>query len=138
MRVTTKGRYALRAVTQLAVSYTDKPISIKELAKTEDLSPEFLEQIFFKLRKSGLINSTRGPGGGFSLDKKASEISIKDVFEAVGEGIDLTPCTEKDGEDCKNEGHCVAHGIWEDASAYIRDYFANLSIQDVIDSKKSI
>ncbi|RKX80812.1 MAG: AsnC family transcriptional regulator, partial [Spirochaetes bacterium] len=96
MRVTTKGRYALRAMINLAVNGGEKPLSIKKITEVEDLSPIFLEQIFTKLKKYGLIKSIRGAGGGFLLARDASDISVKDILEAVEEGIRMTPCCASD------------------------------------------
>ncbi|WP_028973776.1 RrF2 family transcriptional regulator [Spirochaeta cellobiosiphila] len=139
MRVTTKGRYALRAVVNLAVNYKDKPISIRTIAEEEKLSPEFLEQIFFRLKKSGIISSVRGPGGGFKMDRDKSEISIKDVFDAVGEGLDLTPCVacqEKNMSTCENSDDCLTYDIWANATDQITSYFANISIEDILVKQK--
>lgn len=140
MRVTTKGRYALRAVVNLAMNYTDKPISIRQIAKDEKLSPEFLEQIFFKLKKSGLISSVRGPGGGFRIEKDLNTISVKDIFDAVGEGLDLTPCTactddeEEEAEiACENAETCTTYSVWVDATEKIQKYFDGITLQNVVD-----
>ena len=134
MRVTTKGRYGLRAVVKLAVSSDDGPISIRQLSEAEDISAEFLEQIFFRLRKAGIINSTRGPGGGFRLNRRASEISVKDVFDAVGEEINLSPCTSEDQTEpeCVHREKCPAHFMWCDAADHIREYFSGITLQDII------
>jgi Rrf2 family iron-sulfur cluster assembly transcriptional regulator len=133
MRITTKGRYALRAVSQLAANYTDKPISIRELAEMENLSPEFLEQIFYKLRKAGLINSTRGPGGGFSLNRPPEEISITEIFDAVGEGMNLAPCAVNGANPCKHPG-CITHSVWVKASNHLKEYFGDISIKDIVEA----
>jgi Rrf2 family iron-sulfur cluster assembly transcriptional regulator len=140
MRVTTKGRYALRAVVQLTRSFQGKPISIKQLADAEQLSPEFLEQIFFKLRKANIIASTRGPGGGFSLKKDAKDISVGEIFEAVGEGINLTPCTTIPELEhvCTLQDGCKVHNFWADASAYVRDYFFSRSVADIIEKGQTV
>ena len=93
MRITTKGRYALRAVLALAQSSIEgKPVSIKCISSQEGISAEFLEQIFFKLRKAGVIRSVRGPGGGFFFAKPLTEITLLDIIEASGEGIGISPC----------------------------------------------
>ncbi|MBN2050661.1 MAG: Rrf2 family transcriptional regulator, partial [Spirochaetales bacterium] len=92
MRVTTKGRYGLRAILELANRGEDTPVSIKAIAEKENLSPEFLEQIFFRLRKAGLISSTRGPGGGFTISLPLEELTIRRIFDAVGEDLSLAPC----------------------------------------------
>lgn len=136
MRITTKGRYALRAITQLAKSYSGQPISIKELSKTEDISPEFLEQIFFKLRKAGIISSTRGPGGGFSLQKDPKEISINDLFNAVGEGVELTPCSGD--EACGRSEDCLTHDLWQGATAHFQEYFSGITVDDVLNKRVTV
>ncbi len=131
MRVTTKGRYALRAITNLAMADTDKPIPIKQIAGDEEISPEFLEQIFFKLKKSGIISSVRGPGGGFVLEKDPSDVTVKDIFDAVGEGLEITPCTGEDG--CEREDICLVHDVWKEASVHIISFFENLTLRKVME-----
>lgn len=131
MRVTTKGRYALRAITNLALAGTDKPVPIKQIAGDEEISPEFLEQIFFKLKKAGIISSVRGPGGGFLLEQDPSDITVKDIFDAVGEGLEITPCTGEDG--CEREDVCLVHDVWKEASVHIVSFFENLTLRKVMD-----
>ncbi len=141
MRVTTKGRYALRALLNLARSYQTRPIPIKQIAEEEDISPEFLEQIFFRLKKAGIIASVRGPGGGFVLKQKLDEVSVKDLFEAVGEGLSITPCTSCYGEEeseqaCTRQPNCAAYTVWKDASEHIVDYFEKLKLRDIVTRKE--
>ncbi len=134
MRLTTKGRYGVRAVLNLASSYQNRPVSIKKISEEEEISPEFLEQIFFKLKKANLIRSIRGPGGGFVLNRKASQISIKDILDAVGENIFPVPCTDKNTDSkCKREEHCMMVNTWKAFAKLIEDFLSNLTIQDVID-----
>lgn len=134
MKITTKGRYGLRAVLYLASSYFNRPVSIKTIAEEEKISPEFLEQIFFKLKKRGIISSLRGPGGGFVLNRKTSEITVLDILDALGESVYIVPCTETD-EQCEREEVCLAHSIWRDLSCLIKDYLTRLTIKDVLDKK---
>ena len=131
MRVTTKGRYALRAITNLALAGTDKPVPIKRIAGEEDISPEFLEQIFFKLKKAGIISSVRGPGGGFTLERDPADVSVKDIFDAVGEGLEITPCTGED--DCDRQEICLVHDIWKEASVHIVGYFEQLKLKRIME-----
>ncbi len=140
MRVTTRGRYGLRAVLTLTVSDTGKPVSIRELSEKEDISPEFLEQIFFRLRKSGIIKSTRGPGGGFQLDQDPKEVSVKDIFDAVGEEISLTPCTSDTDprSPCERDKNCIAHTMWVQTAKHINDYFSGITIQDILDGNAEL
>ena len=134
MRVTTKGRYALRAMTNLALTDSERPVPIKQIASDEGISPEFLEQIFFKLKKSGIISSVRGPGGGFRLNREPSTITVKDIFDAVGEGLEITPCTGD--EDCDRKDTCLVHDFWKEASGHIVGYFARLTLKDVMDKRR--
>jgi Rrf2 family iron-sulfur cluster assembly transcriptional regulator len=136
MRITTKGRYALRAITNLALSRQDKPKPIKDIAAEEEISPEFLEQIFFRLRKAGIISSVRGPGGGFSMKSDPKDVSVKDIFEAVGEGLWLTPCTSDDPDSCERKDSCLVHDVWEEASTYILGYFERLTLAKIMADSK--
>ena len=139
MRVTTKGRYALRAMTNLAMADTDKPKAIKVIAAEEEISPEFLEQIFFRLKKSGIISSVRGPGGGFILEKDPSDVSVKAIFEAVDEGLDLSPCTSCSDDDvpCARVDSCLVHNVWKEASERINAYFESITLQKIMDKNMS-
>jgi len=140
MRITTKGRYALRAMANLAASYQGKPRPIKKIAAEEGISPEFLEQIFFKLKKADIIGSVRGPGGGFMLDRDPATITVKDIFVAVDEGIDLTPCTactESNGEDpCERMDRCLVYSVWQEASEHIINYFDSITLQSILDKNR--
>ncbi|SRR6056297_1023243 len=132
MRITTKGRYALRAVLQLSQQAETKPVSIRTLSEIEDISAEFLEQIFFRLRKAGLIKSTRGPGGGFQLVRELHEITIAEIFNAVGEELHFSPCTLDDGNPCGREDICAAHSFWEHTYSLFRAYFSHITLDDVL------
>ena len=135
MRVTTKGRYALRAITNLALAASDKPIPIKQIAGDEEISPEFLEQIFFRMKKSGIISSVRGPGGGFMLDRTPEEISVKDIFDAVGEGLEISPCMGEEG--CERAENCSVYDVWQEASDLIVSHFEGLTLRHIMDMNKS-
>ena len=133
MRITTKGRYGLRAVINLAMSSHTRPTSIGSIAGEENVSSEFLEQIFYKLKKAGLIRSVRGPGGGFILDRKPQQISVKDILDAVGETGGLTPCTLRRRTLCERPDPCPAHEIWVGLQERISDYLRGVTLQDIID-----
>ncbi len=133
MRITTKGRYGLRAVVNLAMASNARPISINTIAEEEKVSSEFLEQIFFKLKKAGLIRSIRGPGGGFVLNKKPAEISVKDILDAVGETGGLTPCTLRRKVLCTRTEVCPAHEIWTGLYDRIGEYLRGISLKDIIE-----
>ncbi|TFG64541.1 MAG: Rrf2 family transcriptional regulator [Spirochaetales bacterium] len=138
MRITTKGRYALRAILCLAKMGQEDPVSIRALAQAEDISPEFLEQIFFKLKKTGMISSTRGPGGGFRLNRPISEITLHDILEAAGEGTEFTPCLKKDRLDgnCKRMANCKAHLVWSEAMENIRNYLGSITLEQMLNKNK--
>ena len=134
MRITTKGRYGVRAVLNLASSCTNRPITISQIAREEEISPEFLEQIFFRLKKAGIIRSLRGPGGGFMLDRRVSDITVKDILDAVGEQIYPTPCTEQESDrKCPRMSICCLSDIWERLYHRIEDFLTTLTLKDIID-----
>jgi Rrf2 family iron-sulfur cluster assembly transcriptional regulator len=132
MRITTKGRYGLRAVINLARTNHNRPVSIGSIAAEENVSSEFLEQIFFKLKKAGLIRSIRGPGGGFVLNRTPGEISVQDILEAVGETRGLTPCTLRRKTLCDRPEPCAAHDIWTGLQKTMEDYLTNVTLKDII------
>ncbi|HET6451602.1 MAG TPA: Rrf2 family transcriptional regulator [Spirochaetia bacterium] len=132
MRITTKGRYGLRAVINLARSNHNRPVSIGSIAAEENVSSEFLEQIFFKLKKAGLIRSVRGPGGGFVLNRGPGEISVQDILSAVGETHGLTPCTLRRKTLCDRPEPCAAHDIWTGLQKTMEDYLTNVTLKDII------
>jgi Rrf2 family iron-sulfur cluster assembly transcriptional regulator len=132
MKITTKGRYGVRAVLYLASTYYNRPVSIKTIASEEGVSPEFLEQIFFKLKKDGIISSMRGPGGGFILNRDVSEISVLDILKALDESTTLVPCVLKK-EKCKRSVKCMAHTIWSGLSNVIEDHLSGLSLKKILD-----
>jgi Rrf2 family iron-sulfur cluster assembly transcriptional regulator len=136
MRVTTKGRYGLRAILKLAEQQDYKPISISSIAADERVSPEFLEQIFYRMKKTGIIKSTRGPGGGFSLTKNLDKITLLDILRAVGEPITLTPCSTPDNKkECARTDDCTAYDIWQEATEHLNEYFGSITIADIIEKR---
>jgi Rrf2 family iron-sulfur cluster assembly transcriptional regulator len=133
MRITTKGRYGLRAVANLAMSTHTRPVSISTIARDENVSSEFLEQIFYKLKKAGVIRSIRGPGGGFVLNRKPEEITVKDILVAVGEMGGLTPCTLRRQALCDRPDPCSAHEIWTGLQERISGYLSSITLKDIVD-----
>jgi Rrf2 family transcriptional regulator, iron-sulfur cluster assembly transcription factor len=134
MRITTKGRYALRAVIALAqTSNQGRPVSIKSISEQEDISAEFLEQIFFRLRKANVIRSVRGPGGGFFFARPLDEITLMDIIEASGEGLGISPCAcGSDLAHCTRAQDCPALGIWKEMDGHIRDFAQARTVADMI------
>jgi len=136
MRLTTKGRYGVRAVVNLAAAVGNEPISISYIAKKEQLSPEFLEQIFFRLKKAGLIRSVRGPKGGFVLNHKPSEISVKTILDAVGEPLFPAPCADHGTKACPQQEGCLISPIWQDFYELMRKYLSAISLKDIVENKR--
>ena len=134
MRINASGRYGVRAILQLALSDRGKPISIRELSSIVGISPGILEQIFFNLRKSGIVKSTRGPSGGFQMDRNPAMVTVKDIFDATGEEIVLTLCTSDDCSraPCSRENVCLAYDMWVETADHINGYFKSITIQDIL------
>lgn len=133
MRVTTKGRYSLRASLALArLSKGQKAVSIKTISEAEGISSEFLEQIFFKLRKGGIISSVRGPGGGFYFSRPLESISLKEIIEASGEGLGIAPCVCGKAESCAREEDCLAGEIWHDLGRHIDSFMEGRTLASML------
>jgi Rrf2 family iron-sulfur cluster assembly transcriptional regulator len=119
-------------VINLANTKHNRPVSIGSIATEEDVSSEFLEQIFFKLKKAGLIRSIRGPGGGFVLNRTPGEISVQDILVAVGETRGLTPCTLRRKTLCNRPEPCAAHDIWIGLQKTMEDYLTKVTLKDIL------
>ena len=137
MRLTTKGRYGVRAVVNLAAKEQNRPIPISLIAKEEELSPEFNEQIFFKLKKAGLIRSIRGPKGGFVLNENPSEITIKTILDAVGEPLYPAPCTNPHATPCPRKADCPLNPVWQNFYEMIAKHLSSISLRDIIEKHRN-
>lgn len=133
MRLTTKGRYAVTAMLDLALHYKDGPITLADISRRQGISLSYLEQLFSRLRKSGLVDSARGPGGGYRLSRDASEICVADVITAVDEKVDAMRCLGKG--DCQDGVACLTHDLWCDLSAQIYDFLKNIDLAQLVDRK---
>jgi Rrf2 family iron-sulfur cluster assembly transcriptional regulator len=133
MRITTRGRYALRAALAMArYAKGAAPVSIRQLSERERISAVFLEQIFYKLRQAGIVFSVRGPGGGFRFKRPLSELTVKELLDAAGESLELAPCGN-DPAGCGHSSDCLAHRIWSEATAKMNEYFSSMTFQSIID-----
>jgi Rrf2 family iron-sulfur cluster assembly transcriptional regulator len=133
MRITTRGRYALRATLALAkIGKDGEPVSINNLSDEENISPVFLEQIFFKLRKAGIVASVRGPGGGFCFARPLEKLTVKEILDAAGEDLDLVAC-DKQIENCERIGGCLAHSVWTDVSQIVNNYFNSKTLSSLLE-----
>lgn len=134
MRLSTKGRYAVMAMADLARNGGGRAVSLAEIATRQEISLSYLEQLFARLRKGGLVSSVRGPGGGYRLAKAASETVVADIVLAVDEPIRATRCAGMGSpKGCMIGGErCITHHLWEDLGREIHAYLADVSLEDVI------
>ncbi|MBD3670862.1 MAG: Fe-S cluster assembly transcriptional regulator IscR [Gammaproteobacteria bacterium] len=133
MRLTTKGRYAVTAMLDLALHYSDGPITLADISGRQGISLSYLEQLFSKLRKHGLVDSARGPGGGYRLSRPADEIAVVEVITAVDEKVDATRCGGKGN--CQGEERCLTHELWTDLSNQIYDFLDNIHLGDLVERR---
>ena len=130
MRLTTKGRYAVTAVLDLAFHQDKGPVSLAAISERQCISLSYLEQLFAKLRRNGIVNSTRGPGGGYTLQRNASEISVSDIIMAVDESVKMSGCGDADA--CQGDYQCLTHDLWQELSNEIRDFLDGISLAEVM------
>lgn len=136
MQLTTKGRYAITAMLDLAANNTGKPITLDIISQRQNISLSYLEQLFAKLRHADLVKSVRGPGGGYLLNEREKDISLTQIIEAVDENIDLRRC--KGLSVCHSGKQCISHQLWCDVSEQIRDFLDTKTLKMVIDNHKGI
>ena len=137
MQLTSKGRYAVSAMVDLAGHQDEGPITLSSISERQFISLSYLEQLFRKLRESGLVDSVRGPGGGYRLAKAAHEITIADIMHAVNETIQTTMC-KSETEGCHRGSRCDTHNLWTALGHHINFFLETVTIQDVCDDKNYI
>ena len=149
MKLTTKGRFAVTAMLDLALHESlahdamangslpseIKPVTLAGISERQRISLSYLEQLFSRLRRQGLVSSVRGPGGGYKLAKNYTDISVADVINAVDELIDATQCGGH--ENCRDEGRCMTHDLWATLNNRILDYLAGISLADMVAAQKN-
>lgn len=135
MRLTTKGRYAVTAMVDLALHGTRGRVSLAEIAARQGISQSYLEQLFAALRRRGLVDGTRGPGGGYQLGRPGTEISVADVIDAVDESVDATRCGGL--RNCRGDHGCLTHNLWEELSRQIRQYLSDVSLDTVVQENRT-
>lgn len=133
MRLTTKGRYAVTAMLDLALHATDAPVPLADISQRQGISLSYLEQLFSRLRRQGLVSSARGPGGGYRLAHAASDIAVVHVINAIDENVNVTRCGGKG--DCQDGEPCLTHELWCDLSAQIHDFLAGIDLQQLVDRR---
>lgn len=133
MRLTTKGRYAVTAMLDLAIHQGHGPIALADIAHRQGISLSYLEQLFAKLRKRSLVTSVRGPGGGYNLARAAAEIHVAEVIAAVDESVDTTRCGGS--LNCQESGPCLTHDLWHELSDRIYEHLEKISLQHLMDNR---
>ncbi len=136
MKLSTKGRYAVMALVDLATHSNGQPIALADVADRQEISLSYLEQLFGRLRRGQLVNSVRGPGGGYLLARESSEIRVADVIMAVDETIKATRCTPGSPSGCHGrQQRCLTHDLWEELGNQIYLFLSSVSLEDVVDRK---
>jgi len=134
MRLTTKGRFAVTAMIDLVLRQNNGPVTLAAISQRQQISLSYLEQLFGKLRRHELVESTRGPGGGYSLGRKAAQITVADIILSVDEPIDATHCGGK--ENCMGEaGRCMTHELWASLNSRMVDFLASVTLQKLVDDQ---
>ncbi len=134
MRLTTKGRYAVTAMLDLALHSQQGPITLSDISKRQGISLSYLEQLFSRLRRRGLVDSARGPGGGYRLSRDASLISAADVISAVDETVDVTRCQGQ--RDCHSSTECLTHELWNDLSDQIYEFLGSIDLDQLVQRRQ--
>jgi Rrf2 family transcriptional regulator, iron-sulfur cluster assembly transcription factor len=130
MKLTTKGRYAVTAMLDLAIHAEDGPVTLADISGRQHISLSYLEQLFSKLRKNELVSSVRGPGGGYRLSRDCESIFVAEVINAVNESVDTTKCGGKGN--CQSGQTCLSHQLWEELSSEINKFLNNISLASII------
>lgn len=133
MKLTSKGRYAVTAMLDIALNQTKGPITLAMISERQAISLSYLEQIFAKLKKSGLVLSARGPGGGYRLSRSAEEISVGEIIAAVNEDLEPRRCHGR--ANCQGGNQCLSHELWADLSDMIQQFLVSVSLQQVIEQR---
>ena len=135
MKMSTKGRYAVMAMIDIASHSGGSPVSLAEIAERQDISQEYLEQLFGKLRKAGLVESARGPGGGYRLSRPMGEIPMADVILAVDEELRVTRCNGDAVEGCVKGERCNSHDLWSSLGRQMIYFLSSVTLEDVVEKR---
>jgi len=134
MKLTTKGRFAVTAMLDLALNENHSPVKLAQISERQSISLSYLEQLFSKMRKQGLVKSVRGPGGGYLTALNYKDITIKDIITSVDEEIDATQC--KGRENCNEGGRCITHNLWASLNNKILAYLDELTLAKLMESQE--
>ncbi len=133
MRLTTKGRFAVTAMVDLAMSQGKHPVSLAAISQRQKISLSYLEQLFGKLRRRELVDSVRGPGGGYRLARSSENISVADIILAVDESLDATQCGGR--ENCRDEDKCITHNLWANLNQHIFSYLGAVTLKQMVEEQ---
>ena len=136
MKLTSKGRYAVMAMADLAKNYVKEPTSLNEISLRQGISLSFLEQLFLRLKTNNLVQSSRGPNGGYILTKSPEEIKLSSIINAVDEKIKTVKCKKNSKKGCNGRSiKCITHNLWDDLETHINDFFEKNTLKDIIYKK---
>ena len=139
MKLTTKGRYAVMAMADLANNANGSAISLTEISSRQNISLAYLEQIFIKLKNKKLVKSTRGANGGYRLERPASEIKLSYIISAVDEEVKMLNCKKNSKKGCNNKStKCITHNLWDELDQHIHDFFEKVKLQDLVKQNSNI
>ena len=139
MKLTSKGRYAVMALADIATFNLREPVSLRDISLRQGISLDYLEQLFLKLKKNKIVNSIRGKKGGYILSKDASDIKISDIFFAVEEEVKTVGCEKHSKKACNGKSaKCISHNLWDELEDYINDFFKRKSLGDLVNQKNRI
>jgi len=130
MKLSTKGRYAMVALADIALQSGETLVTLGDISKRQNISLPYLEQLFAKLRKHNLVNSVRGPGGGYQLERDPSQIFVAEIVDSVDENVDATKCSGR--ADCQHGEMCLSHQLWSDLSSEIHHFLAGIDLATII------
>ena len=137
MKLTSKGRYAVMALVDLARFDNINPVSLRDISLRQGISLDYLEQIFSKLRKKEIVQSVRGTQGGYILNKKAKEIKLTNIFDAVDEKVKTVQCKKESKKGCNGKAtKCITHNLWDELENHINTFFENKSLKDLLNNNK--
>lgn len=136
MRLTTKGRFAVTAMVDLAMRGGRGPVTLAAISERQGISLSYLEQLFGKLRRNGIVDSVRGPGGGYCLARPSAKISVAEIVVAVDEPLDATNCGERGN--CNEGTPCITHDLWMGLNEKIYEYLAQINLQQMVDNQANI
>ena len=133
MRLTTRGRFAVTAMMDIAMTRETLPVTLAAISQRQKISLSYLEQLFGKLRRRGLVKSVRGPGGGYRLAREMAQISVADIILAVDEMLDSTQCGGR--ENCRDENKCITHNLWANLNEHIFSYLGAVTLKQLVDEQ---